>query len=194
MDKIKNLSDAELLDQLHKLNNLNIELEKNYKQHFNRSLPFPDHISDRWERAKRLGFGEGTSIYDSSYVLGNVKVGRGCWLGMLTVLDGSGGLIIGDYCTISAGVHIYSHDNLKATLTSGKHLIEREKVEVGSNCYIAPNSIIAKGVTLGSFCIVGAQSLVTKSFPSYSIIAGTPARQIGTVSVEGEQIKLEYYK
>ena len=74
--------------------------------HFNRVLPFGDYISDRWEKAHYLGFGEQTTIYDSSLVLGDVKVGKNCWIGPYTILDGSGGLCIGDCCDISAGAHL----------------------------------------------------------------------------------------
>ena len=41
---------------------------------FNRSLPFADAQFDRWERAKALGFGDKTSIYDSSFKIGRAHV------------------------------------------------------------------------------------------------------------------------
>jgi hypothetical protein len=71
-----------------------------------RFVPFADLVCDRWERANLMGFGEGTSIYDSSLVIGDVAVGSRTWIGPFTVLDGSGGLRIGDTCSISAGVQI----------------------------------------------------------------------------------------
>ncbi|HWW52845.1 MAG TPA: hypothetical protein VNY84_03710, partial [Acidimicrobiales bacterium] len=60
-------------------------------ERFQRSLPFGDGFGDRWERARRLGFGPEASIYDSSVVLGDVAVGAHTWIGPFTVLDGSGG-------------------------------------------------------------------------------------------------------
>lgn len=62
---------------------------------YDRTLPLADYVVDRWDKARELGFGEGTSIYDSSLVLGDVQVGRHTWIGPFTVLDGSGGLAIG---------------------------------------------------------------------------------------------------
>ena len=79
---------------------------------FKRTLPLADYIVDRWEKAKVLGFGEGASIYDSVLVIGDVKVGAKTWIGPFVVLDGSGDLEIGAYCSISAGVQIYSHDSI----------------------------------------------------------------------------------
>jgi len=63
---------------------------------WNRSVPMGDLFLDRWTRAQQLGFGKGTSIYDSSVVLGDVKIGDNTWIGPFTVIDGSGGLTIGD--------------------------------------------------------------------------------------------------
>lgn len=195
MDKKKGLNKhPELLAHFNKLNELNILLESQFLETYNRSLPLPDHINDRWERAERLGFGKGTNIYDSSYVIGDVSVGENCWIGMFTVLDGSGGLNIGNNCTISAGVHIYSHDNLKATLSNNTIPIERKPVSIGNNCYVAPHSIISKGVVLGNSVVVAAHSFVNKSFPDNAIVAGTPAKQIGKVIYKNSDITFEYFK
>jgi acetyltransferase-like isoleucine patch superfamily enzyme len=195
MDKKKELEKhPDLAAHFDRLNDLNIFLESKFKEHFDRSLPLPDHVNDRWERAQRLGFGEGTNIYDSSYVIGDVKVGKHCWIGMFTILDGSGKLFIGDHCTISAGVHIYTHDNLRATLSSNKLPIDRESVTVGNNCYIAPHSIISKGTELGDNCVVSAHSFVKNSFPANAIVAGVPAKQIGKVIIDNNNISFEYFK
>lgn len=185
---------GELNKQFNTINELNLVLEQVFLNDFNRSLPMADHINDRWERAKRLGFGEGTNIYDSSYVIGEVKVGKNCWIGMFTILDGSGGLKIGNNCTISAGVHLYSHDNVKATLSNNKLPIERMPVNIGDNVYIGPHSIISKNVTLGNFVVVAAQSFVNKSFPNNAIVAGTPAKQIGEVIIKETEINFKYFK
>ena len=130
------------------------KLRSEKKEKFDRVLPFGDYFSDRWEKAKFLGFGEGSTVYDSCLVLGSVVVGKNCWIGPYTILDGSGGLIIGDNCDISAGVHIYTHDTIDRVIKNEK--IKIAPVQIGNNCYIGPNAIIAKGVTIGDFVVVGA--------------------------------------
>ena len=144
---------------------------------FHRSLPFGEYVVDRWEKAKMLGFGEGTSIYDSSVVIGDVSVGANTWIGPFTVLDGSGGgLSIGDNCSISAGVQIYTHDTVKRALSGGVDPICQLPTRVGSNCYFGPNAIISKGVNIGNGCVIGANSLVNCDVPDGFRAYGSPAR------------------
>jgi len=144
-------------------------------------LPFADYIVDRWQKAKVLGFGEGSSIYDSSLVLGEVKVGKNTWIGPFTILDGSGGLEIGDTCSISAGVQIYTHDTVNWATSGGKSAVEREPVRIGHRCYIGPNTVISKGVTIGDGCVIGAGSLVNSDIPGGMKAWGTPCRLQGKV-------------
>jgi acetyltransferase-like isoleucine patch superfamily enzyme len=146
-----------------------------------RTLPFADYLVDRWEKAKLLGFGEGTSIYDSSLVIGNVKVGEHTWIGPFTLLDGSGGLEIGSYCSISCGVQIYTHDTVKWAISGGKAEPERAPTKIGSRCYIGPNTVVTKGVTIGSKCVIGANSLVVNDVPDNMKAVGNPCKIVGKV-------------
>ena len=148
------------------------------KKRFNRVLPSNELFTDRWEKAKYLKFGMGSSIYDSSLVFGDVKVGESTWIGPFTIIDGTAGLEIGSHCAISSGVHIYTHDASKHTVTGGKVPFEYAPVKIGNYCYIGPNTVITKGVEIGSNCIIGANSFVNKSFPDYSKLAGNPAKII----------------
>lgn len=148
------------------------------KQRHNRVLPLNETLTDRWEKAQFLGFGEKTSVYDNSYVYGDVKVGQNTWIGPFTILDGSGGLTIGNNCSISAGVQIYSHDSVKWAVSGGLEKYEYAFTAIGDNCYIGPNAIITKGVTIGAGTIIGANSFVNQSFGPGSKIAGNPAKNI----------------
>lgn len=175
-----------MLEQLlQSLKTLWLERRREMDATYRRTLPLADYIVDRWEKAKELGFGEGASIYDSVLVLGNVKVGKKTWIGPFVVLDGSGGLVIGSYCSISAGVQIYSHDSVKWATSGGISEHEYATTVIGDNCYIGPNTVIAKGITIGDRCIIGANSLVLQDVPAGSKAYGTPCRVVDKVSNTG---------
>lgn len=149
-----------------------------YKLKWNRVLPFGDNVVDRWEKARLLGFGENTSVYDSSIIMGDVLVGNDVWIGPFTILDGSGGVLkIGSHTCISAGVQIYTHDTVRKTLSAG--LLDRDcaPTQIGENCYIGPYSVITKGVTIGKGCVIGAFSLVSKDVPDNTKAFGIPCKE-----------------
>lgn len=157
------------------LKQLNESLNNAFSTQFKRSLPYADALFDRWKRAEQLGFGLDTSIYNSSIVFGNPTVGKNCWIGPGTIIDGSGGLTIGDNCTISVGVQIYTHDSVLSTLTAREAPIERAPVKIGDNTYIGPNVVISKGIHIGSYCVIGANSIVTKNIEDFTLAYGQPA-------------------
>lgn len=160
---------------------------------WNRSLPFADAVFDRWERARSLGFGEGASIYDSAMVFGTVRVGAGTWVGPNVMLDGSGGTLdIGSTCSISAGVQIYTHDTVLWAVSGGILPRREGAVSVGDCVYVGSQSIIAPGVVIGARCVVAANSFINRSIPEGTIVGGTPAKAIGRVEGQGEEVRLVY--
>ena len=146
------------------------------KAKFDRVLPFGEYVVDRWEKARYLGFGDGASIYDSATIFGDVKVGENTWVGPNVILDGSGGLVIGSNCSISAGVQIYTHDSVAWAISGGKEKYQCGKTEIGNNCYIGPNAIIQKGVSVGNGVIIGANSFVNKDVPDFCKAYGLPVK------------------
>ena len=194
MKRKKSIKDKTSVKLFNDLKRLHEQLDNAFITQFNRSLPLSETLLDRWDRAKKLGFGNNTSIYDSALVFGNVKVGNNCWIGSYTIIDGSGGLEIGDYCTISVGVQIYSHDNIMQTLSSGKLPIKRQNVRIGNNVYIGPNAVITKGVNIGNYCVIGAYSLVNKDVPDNSIVFGQPCVVKGNVKSNNGEIEFHYNK
>ena len=157
------------------LKSLLAELRKDMLGTFKRHVATGDLLTDRWETARELGFGEGTSCYDNVLVMGDVRVGKNCWIGPNVVLDGSGGLSIGDWVDISAGAQIYSHDTVARALSGGKEPIAHARTTIGSRVYIGPQAIIAKGVTIGDEVTIGALSFVDRDVPSGSKVLGRQA-------------------
>ena len=113
-----------------------------------------------------------------------IKIGKDFWMGYFCVLDGSGGLEIGEHVTLASGVHVYTHDsssyrvlNLPKDPVNGSH-IERAPVKIGNNVQIGANSVVLKGVTIGNNVVIGALSLVNCDIPSNCVAAGSPCRII----------------
>lgn len=57
-------------------------------------------------------------------------------------------------------------------------------VIIGDNVWIGENVVIMPNVTIGECCIIGANSVVTKSFPKNSVLAGVPAKFIKSLNIE----------
>jgi len=77
------------------------------------------------------------------------------------------GVHVGAYSYVAFNARILAHD-----MTRNTHRHTR----IGRNCFIGGNSMILPGVEIGDSCIVAAGSVVTKSVPPNSIVAGNPAR------------------
>lgn len=98
-------------------------------------------------------------------------------------------LEIGNNVTISNGVSFTTHDySISKVIPNAVDLFG--KIKIGDNCFIGQNSIILLGVELANNVIVGAGSVVTKSFlEEGTIIGGNPAKVIGNTKDFGEKYK-----
>ena len=151
-------------------------LSREKKDQYHRHVSVGDLLTDRWEIARNYGFGEGTSCYDNVLILGDVTIGKNCWIGPNVILDGSGGgLSIGDHVDISAGVHIYTHHTVQRALSGGTAPVEYAPTRIGSRVYIGPQTVIQKGITIGDNVVIGAMSLVNRDVPSDTKVWGIPA-------------------
>lgn len=81
------------------------------------------------------------------------------------------GIHIGAYSYVAFDARILSHDMTRNL---------RAHTRIGQNCFIGGRALILPGVEIGDSCIVGAGSVVTRSVPKNSIVAGNPAKVIYT--------------
>lgn len=111
-----------------------------------------------------------------------LKIGNDVQIGRFLTLTAISSIKIGDGCLFSEHVYIsdHAHDvfGSEDTPLVARKLIPKGAVSIGDFCFLGFRSIVMPGVILGERCIVGAGSVVTKSFPAGSIVAGAPARLI----------------
>ena len=126
---------------------------------FNRHVYWPVHFTSTVSHSHNIYAGIDTSPGYS----------HGCYI------QGIGKVYIGDYTQVAPNVGIISaNHNL---VDSRVH--QKGEVYIGKYCWLGMNSVILPNVTLGDFTIVGAGSVVTKSFPDgHCVIAGNPAKII----------------
>jgi acetyltransferase-like isoleucine patch superfamily enzyme len=187
-DDWEGILDAE---ELSSLQALLTNLRRRLKAKFNRHVPLGTLLHDRWAVAAEYGFGEGTSVYDECLILGDVRIGEHCWVGPFTVLDGNFASVrIGDYTSIGAGAHIYSHHTIDRTITKGKAPVHAADTVIGEACFIAPKAIVGPGSRIGDHSFVASGSYVQGVFPEYSFIAGNPAKKVGRVEIRHDRVLL----
>jgi acetyltransferase-like isoleucine patch superfamily enzyme len=109
-----------------------------------------------------------------------IEIGTHVYMGGDSLLDGRGGIVIEDYSIISSDVTILSsqHNYKNAHLLPYDEVELLDPVVIGKYCWIGIRCIILPGVQLGDGCVVGAGSVVTKSFPAGTIVAGNPAKMV----------------
>jgi len=181
-------------DFTERFKNIYRQRDDELQQRFQRSLPINDAMVDRWERAQRLGFAEGVSIYGSSLVYGDVWAGAQTWIGPMTLLDGSGGALrIGSHCSISAGTYVYTHDTALWALSGGREGRRVGPVSIGNDVYLGSHCLVLPNVSIGDRVLVAANSMVNRDVAAGTIVAGTPARPIGRVELDAEgKVRLIY--
>jgi acetyltransferase-like isoleucine patch superfamily enzyme len=95
-------------------------------------------------------------------------------------------ITIGDYTKIGDCVAIHDCNFHEVEEGAG---VKTMPIVIGRNVWIGRNSIILPGVSIGDNSVVGAGSVVTKSFPANCVIGGNPAKLIRTIKASPTYIR-----
>ncbi|UTW63937.1 acyltransferase [bacterium SCSIO 12741] len=109
-----------------------------------------------------------------------IHIGNNVGIGEFAYLGGAGGLTLGEGCIIGQyfSCHPENHHFGRLDQEIRFQGVSRQGINIGKNCWIGSKVTVLDGVTLGDGCVVAAGSVITKSFPANSVIAGVPARKI----------------
>jgi len=142
---------------------------------------FPSHAVRRWfyRAVMRFDIGKRAFVFMGAQfdTRGNFKLGDYSTINQGCRLDNRGGLEIGSNVSISADVCILTadHDPRSASFAG-----RTRPVRIGDYVFIGTHAIILPGVTIGRGGVVAAGAVVTKDVAECSIVAGSPAKEIGT--------------
>ena len=114
------------------------------------------------------------------YYKSDIVIGSNVWIGQQCFIIGAGGLTIGDYVGIGPQVKIHpcEHTHDDPTLPTSFQPLFFDPIVIEEDVNIGIGAMIMHGVTLKSGTLVGANAVVKKNFPEYSIIGGVPAKLI----------------
>jgi acetyltransferase-like isoleucine patch superfamily enzyme len=113
-----------------------------------------------------------------------LEIGDGTNIGRNVTISSLKSIRIGKKCLLSYNVSLLDHEHLfnnPKISPMDNCLTEGQEIVIKDDCFVGAHSFIMKGVHLGKHCVVGANSVVTKSFPDYSVIAGNPAKFLKSI-------------
>ena len=161
----------------------------------------PFMIYGYWNFAQK-SFKKNTRYSSTTVFLDKSKIdiADDCWIGPNCILDGSGRLQIGEGVQIAGLTAIFTHSSHLSIRLCGKSYIfldqhersgyVRKSVVIGNFSFIGISSVILPGVVVGKGCVIAAGSVLKISVPDFSIVAGNPAKVIGsTLDMDKEYLK-----
>lgn len=151
----------------------------------------------------KINGGKNISIGD------NVLIEYKSWLAALPLTGGKSELVIEDGCVIGHFNHIYAtrsviiHKNVltadRVYISDNLHgyenidvpillqpIVQKNNVEIGEGSWLGEN-VCVLGARIGKHCVIGANSVVTRDIPDYSIAVGAPARVIKQFCFKNKQ-------
>lgn len=150
-----------------------------------RALLFPQ-LRAPWLRLLGAKIGSRSILHDVGFFnlyrrgLPGLSIGAECFLGDDCLLDLADAITVGDQVTLAERVLVLTHRNVGYA----DHPLQASfpamaaPVVIERGAFIGANVTILAGVTVGSRAFVAAGSVVTKSVPESTLVAGVPAKAI----------------
>jgi len=111
-----------------------------------------------------------------------ISIGSGASVGAFNVIHGGGGVTIGKDSLLGPFVAIYSenHQFQDPDIPIRSQGNVRQPVQIGNDVWIGAHAVVVAGVSIGDGAVVAAGAVVTKNVPDRTVVAGVPAKVIGS--------------
>lgn len=131
-----------------------------------------------YKRLYGLKLGRDSVIYNSCELRDphQITIGDFTSIGDHSILDGRGGLTIGNSVNFSTGVWVWT---LQHKVNAPDFGCEAAPVIVEDYAWVSCRTVLLPGVRIGKGAVVAAGAVVTKNVEPYAIVAGIPAKKIG---------------
>jgi acetyltransferase-like isoleucine patch superfamily enzyme len=109
-----------------------------------------------------------------------VTIGDRCLIGRGSGIVGHFSIEIGNDVWTGHNVYItdQNHGYEDVTRPISQQSQPERAVKIGDGSWLGYGSVVLPGVTIGEHCVIGANSVVTRDVPSFSVAVGVPARVI----------------
>jgi acetyltransferase-like isoleucine patch superfamily enzyme len=116
-----------------------------------------------------------------------IRIGTGCFLNVGVMVAATELVEIGDHCMLANGCFVSDGDHRfddPDTPVPWQGFTSKGPTRLGDNVWCGANVVVTSGVQIGERSVVGANSVVTKDIPPFSVAAGVPARVLRPINYE----------
>ena len=167
-------------------------------------MEYQKHETAIIDLGAQIGFG--TRIWHWAHICGGAVIGSNVSIGQNVFVGNK--VVIGDHCKVQNNVSIYDNVYLEEGVFCGPSMVftnvynprsfverkdEYRDTHIKKGATLGANCTIICGITIGEFAFIGAGAVVKRDVPSYALMVGVPARQIGWMSEYGEKLNLPLY-
>lgn len=111
----------------------------------------------------------------------SIQIGNNCFIGKQNFFSSGDVILIGDYtlttigCKFIGSTHKFDDPQIPYLLSG---TTSDDRIQIGVNCFFGAGSTVIGNVKIGHGSVIGAESVVLKDIPPFSVAVGSPAQVV----------------